>query len=683
MSSSLFNLLDGMAGTSAAEESSDYLATKQQFQLHSLLTEQRHTRTWNLSQDIKKDTVVGTTSLLSVDEDITRKFKEISEDFHLQILEKASFAIEKAILEGNKVYVYGCGATGRLAKQCESSFWRPFWKKVSLDVKDQFFPDIDNRCAGEITGADRALISSLEGFEDLKLIGKLQLQDHGIKKNDVVICVTEGGETSSVIGTMLEALSFYKTENGNDYEKEASDHLFFVYNNPDEVLLPFDRSREVIENDNITKIRLFTGPQGITGSTRMQASTSETFIVGIILEQAICNVLRPHYSDSELLLNFGFDVSLTMKDRLLSFEAVQTSVYSKALEISKLTDLESSVYASSHFSTYYAQESMITVFTDSTERSPTFRLFPLDCCDTPSSARKSWIQVWTDATNKQDAWLRFLQRPFKGMASERYKEPFSTLVDDVYLRKAALDSLLKAGNNEQDLYDFGVSESNIRTHPPREGDLGVVNLLAHEISFLSEEGSVLQTFLRVCSENNASVAIIIVSPLIQYEESLPSITASLQALCPSASLIHLPIEESTRDPLMIRQHIGLKMLLNAHSTGVMAKMGRVVSNTMTNVNPGNLKLIGRATFLILSHITENLPDGTPFSYAEANAVLFSAIEHCHKSGNAGKNSEVGLCIIRVLETAKKGRNVSWEETETLLVTEGLENYLLQYKGLAA
>ena len=48
------------------------------------------------------------------------------------------------------------------------------------------------------------------------------------------------------------------------------------------------------------------------------------------------------------------------------------------------------------------------------------------------------------------------------------------------------------------------------------------------------------------------------------------------------------------------------MLLNAHSTAVMARLGRVIGNTMTNVSPSNLKLIGRATFLIQSHVNDVL-----------------------------------------------------------------------------
>ena len=44
--------------------------------------------------------------------------------------------------------------------------------------------------------------------------------------------------------------------------------------------MPFQRSRKVLEEPGITKINLTTGPQAITGSTRMQATTIETFVVG-------------------------------------------------------------------------------------------------------------------------------------------------------------------------------------------------------------------------------------------------------------------------------------------------------------------------------------------------------------------------------------------------------------------
>ena len=127
--------------------------------------------------------------------------------------------------------ILGSRVDGHTEMECR---WRP----------DRLPADIENRLIGEMTGADRALVSSLEGFEDLQLIGKLQLEDHGVTRGDVVICVTEGGETSSVIGTVLAALRQYG-DLDEARRAEARNHLYFVYNNPDEALRPFERSASV------------------------------------------------------------------------------------------------------------------------------------------------------------------------------------------------------------------------------------------------------------------------------------------------------------------------------------------------------------------------------------------------------------------------------------------------------
>ncbi len=84
-----------------------------------------------------------------------------------------------------------------------------------------------------------------------------------------------------------------------------------------------------------------------------------------------------------------------------------------------LTALEADTYAAGHFSTYFAERALITVFIDSTERSPTFRLFPLDTTAEP--LRKCWIQVWTPAADARSAWRAFLGRPFRGLAADIYQ----------------------------------------------------------------------------------------------------------------------------------------------------------------------------------------------------------------------------------------------------------------------
>lgn len=655
-------------------QSRDFVMNKKQFQLHALMTEQRHPNTWDLSQKIQFNTLSGIEALLSVDHDISLKVIEWTKDTTL--LDQACCAIKQAILENKKIYIYGCGATGRLAKQMESCFWRPFWKKMqSLPQWEKMqndFPNIENRLIGEMTGGDRALISSLEGFEDLQLIGKLQLVDHQIQRGDVIFAVTEGGETSSVIGTILAALDQYDDTSNTDIQFDARQHLYFIYNNPDQLLLPFDRSRAVIENKAISKICLFTGQQSIAGSTRMQATTSETFVLGIILEHAIYQLIKPYFSKEDLE-SFGYHEA-TLSERLLSFLSLKKAVDSVRFPISQLTDLESLTHQNRGFSTYLAQDALITVFIDSTERAPTFRLFPLDTCD--SSSRKSWIQVWTLAHHKQQAWEKFLGRPFYGLNKTLYEQPFSEEIDDPHLKMAALRSLVNAGHDQQFLYDFSCSKENIEFRGPKEDDLGVMVLFANEIEQLADPNSLFRKGLKMFVERKAKSALILL-PSLPLSSDDPVLEV-IYAEDPGALVLQLVLDTSL-DPLQLRQHIGLKMLLNAHSTGVMAKLGRVVGNTMTNVNPGNLKLIGRATFLIMSHVNDRLSPENQISYADANAILFDAIEYGKQTQKVGLNAEVGLCIIRILEALKNRVASSWIEVESILQKDGLEAYLEKNK----
>jgi hypothetical protein len=148
------------------------------------------------------------------------------------------------------------------------------------------------------------------------------------------------------------------------------------------------------------------------------------------------------------------------------------------------------------------------------------------------------------------------------------------------------------------------------------------------------------------------------------------------------SVLPFPLERKG-DPLGLNRNLVLKMLLNGHSTGVMALLGRVVGNTMTHVNPSNLKLIGRATSLILSHVNDTLSrkewkekygHTESVSYAEANAVLFDAAAFL--SGREGQTAEVELSIIRILEVLRTANALSWEEAKQIAGRDGLENYLI-------
>ncbi len=85
---SILNLLR----ISPSSESIDYVHNKTQFQLHTLLTEQRHKKTWDLSKRIQKDCKSGLRLLFSVHEDILEKLTALARE--KETLEQAVHAIE-------------------------------------------------------------------------------------------------------------------------------------------------------------------------------------------------------------------------------------------------------------------------------------------------------------------------------------------------------------------------------------------------------------------------------------------------------------------------------------------------------------------------------------------------------------------------------------------------------------
>ena len=695
-----------LLGIEPSAESVDYVQNKAQFQLHTLLTEQRHPKTWYLGERVREDTLAGLKMLSAVDDDILARMSGLAEA--PDTLEQAARAVESAILGGRKIYVYGCGATGRLAKQMESAFWRPFWRGVKADGtiwkkaagRLPAGAAIEESLIGEMTGADRALISSLEGFEDLPLIGRLQLQDRGIAKGDVVICVTEGGETSSVIGTVLAALDEWKSAPTYD-PAESRKSLYFVYNNPDDRLMPFERSRSVLAEPGITKINLTTGPQAITGSTRMQATTIETYVVAAIIETAVERALAPALGRRDMeKLGFGTASPSggspgsdggtgggpSVSARLKEFEGVLTGARAALADLAALTDIEAAAYAAGRFSTYYAERGLITVFIDSTERSPTFRLFPLDTVKEPR--RKCWIQVWTNAATPAEAWRAFLGRPFRGLDPEIYRRPFETEVADPYLRRAALESLKKAGDDQADLYDFSLSKANTEGRGPKKGDVCVLVALTPEERLPADVGSAFARVLKLAAGGGADAAVMIVTdrPSKEFPEIAEAVRRPWVGAGATGRLVIVPVSVRTDgDPFRIRQQMAAKMLLNAHSTAVMAKLGKVIGNTMTNVSPSNLKLIGRATYLIQSHVNDVLrrPEWVkangardPIRYGEANAVLYDAIAYLKdQPAAAGQTAEVAFSIIRILESLRQKRGLSHDETLELVRSPGLSAYL--------
>jgi N-acetylmuramic acid 6-phosphate etherase len=185
-------------------------------------------------------------------------------------------------------------------------------------------------------------------------------------------------------------------------------------------------------------------------------------------------------------------------------------------------------------------------------------------------------------------------------------------------------------------------------------------------------------FLDLFKKSQANLAVLVV-----VRRDLQEQAARIADDLPPGVMLLPVIIDAGEDPLGLRGQVALKMLLNAHSTSIMAALGRVIGNTMTNVSPSNLKLIGRATYLVMSHVNDTLrqPEwqqavgpGMTLTFAEANAVLFDAMDYV-RSCEMGQTAEVALSIVRILEALRRGVPVSWAEARQVLETEGLTAYL--------
>ncbi len=262
--------------TTATARAEAFLRDAVEFRLGPLVTEAPHPRSTDLSQTARQDAAAGLGVLFDVDRDVFETYDRWSRSGEPEALRDLVLA---SLGKGGRLFFTGCGATGRLSIQLAST-WRAFWQDRRRSGRATPSPDVwEHRAFSVMAGGDYALIKSVEGFEDFAPFGRKQLAELGVAADDVVFAITEGGETSFVIGTAWQGLS-------------VGARVIFVYNNPDAVLRAHvTRSREVIDEPRIRKVNLTTGPMAVTGSTRMQATSIQLLAMLTVLEMVLREVL--------------------------------------------------------------------------------------------------------------------------------------------------------------------------------------------------------------------------------------------------------------------------------------------------------------------------------------------------------------------------------------------------------
>ena len=203
-----------------------------------LLTEQTNPRSRRLDQ-------LATTDLVNLFVDEDRRPQEAVAGAS-EALAAAVDAIAARLFDGGRLFYLGAGTSGRLgvldAAECPPTF--------CSDPK---------LVQGVLAGGTPALLRSSEGLEDLEQAGREDLERHGFQQGDCLVGIAAGGTTPYVRGGLSYARSIGALAIGMACVPK------------DQAPLPCD-----------IDIRLLTGPELLTGSTRLKAGTATKMALNIL-----------------------------------------------------------------------------------------------------------------------------------------------------------------------------------------------------------------------------------------------------------------------------------------------------------------------------------------------------------------------------------------------------------------
>jgi len=515
----------------SADTADEFLALAAHYQLGALDTESFHPLTTHLSGLAQNDLPAALRALQSVDiaalERLLPKAPQIAD---------LAVAVANTFKAGHRVYLCGCGATGRLSLACE-------W----LARAGLLPPTLADRVIAFMAGGDAALIRSIENFEDFPEYGARQLDELAFADGDLLIASTEGGETPWVIGAAERAAAV------------SPNPPWFLYCNPDAQLrAAVERSRRVLDDPRIRKLNLHVGPMALAGSTRMQASTVLMAAVALALESAgQQNAIHP-LSNSKLETR-NSKLSSSISSALTAFLAFVRAADFSAL--APLTLAETAVYQNNGYTLYRTATTGLTTLTDTTERAPTFSLagFENTLASTPAQAEaKPGLPSEALAKEGHPLSLTYLHLPGTKDAPAAWRALL--LREPRTLEWPGLEKL----TSRAWLLGYDFSDHVLTRRPAKTSAANLAN---------SKPETRNSKFFPPSHH------------IISVEIENHSLRLALDGLT-----VRFPLPPGG----LLFAHLYLKLLLNAHSTALMARLGRCRGNLMTYVRPSNLKLIDRA-----------------------------------------------------------------------------------------
>lgn len=207
-------------------------------QLNKLPTEQRNPNTADIDR-------LSTLEMVRRINDEDKKVA-FAVERELESVAQAVDAIYESLSSGGRLIYCGCGTSGRLgvldAAECPPTY--------STD------PEM---VQGVIAGGERAMFKAAEGAEDNADAGREDMQKLGLNSRDIVVGIAASGRTPYVLGAMAYA-----------HEIGAKT-----------VALTCNKASDMNAAADIS-IGVETGPEVITGSTRMKSGTAEKMVLNML-----------------------------------------------------------------------------------------------------------------------------------------------------------------------------------------------------------------------------------------------------------------------------------------------------------------------------------------------------------------------------------------------------------------
>ena len=261
--------------------------------LSTLTTEMRN----NASTNIDSMSIIEILTLINKEDmTVAQRVQEI-----LPQIEETVEIVCHSLKSGGRLFYLGAGTSGRIgiidAVECRPTFSTP--------------PEL---VQGVMAGGMKAIETAVEGAEDSEDIGALDLKERNLTDLDVVIGIAASGRTPYVIGALK-----YANEIGASTVSLASN------------------KESIIGQYADIKLEVVTGPEVITGSTRLKAATAHKMILNMITSTAMIRIGKVY---ENLMVDLSVS-NIKLKERAKNIVSTITKVpYEEAERFLESTNYE-------------------------------------------------------------------------------------------------------------------------------------------------------------------------------------------------------------------------------------------------------------------------------------------------------------------------------------------------------